>query len=175
MTKRKVFSPAEVAGLLLTAGWDVQANGRVLCPVRGVTPRVSADGTKVLLPLNSGTRIIMEAGRPLTLKRPPSVVVDGVSLVSFERADLRDEAVLARAAVLVRNVGSLRGVLTFQGGHRDSVAVRVDGLTVIEERERVRGPYVVRLEEDPKPRPRSPGAARTLVAAAVGLSVSAYL
>ncbi|MFC4637771.1 hypothetical protein [Deinococcus hohokamensis] len=140
-----------------------------------MTPLVSADRTKVLLPLRSGTRTIMEAGRPVTLKRPPSVVVQGVTLVSFERADLRDEAVLDRAAALVLGVGSRRGVRTLQGGYRDSVAVRVDGLTVTEERERVRGPSVIRLEEAPEPKVRSAASARSLVAAVVALSAGAAL
>ncbi len=61
-------------------------------------------------------------------------MVEGVRLTSFEPADLRDEDTLIRATALVRSAGSSRGVLVSQGGHRVPVAVRVDGMTVIEER-----------------------------------------
>ena len=90
-------------------------------------------------------------------------VVEGVRLTSFEPADLRDEATLTRAAALVRSVGSSKGVLVSQGGHRNTVAVRVDGLTLIEERSRVRGPFEVRLEPDPAPSVRHLASGSTLM------------
>ncbi|MFB9991001.1 hypothetical protein ACFFLM_03265 [Deinococcus oregonensis] len=62
MTRRNVLNSATAAALLLAAGWDVQPNGRVLCPVRGVTPELSADRSKVLLPLGTGIRSIIETG-----------------------------------------------------------------------------------------------------------------
>ncbi|UQN08767.1 hypothetical protein [Deinococcus sp. QL22] len=153
MTRRKTLGPAEAAAVLFAAGWDVQPNGRVLCPVRGVTPLLSVDQIKLLLPLGTETRSIIEVGRWFRIERPPSVRVNGVTLVSFERADLRDAEVVERAA-LVQSVGASRGVVTGQSDddYRDHVAVRVDGMTIIEERERVWGPSVVRLQEDPKPR-----------------------
>lgn len=149
MTRRiKGFGIHEATALLNAAGWNVQANVRVRCPVRGVTPVHSVDGTRVLLPLQSGTRVVLDRNE-MQVTRPPVRVIEGVRLTSFEPADLRDEDTLIRAAALVRSVGSSKGVLVSQGGHRDTVAVRVDGMTVTEERARIRGPFEVRLEPDP--------------------------
>ncbi|MFB9991000.1 hypothetical protein ACFFLM_03260 [Deinococcus oregonensis] len=97
-----------------------------------------------------------------------------MTLVSFERADLRDPEVVERAAALIRSVGASRGVLTEQSEYsfRNRVAVRVDGLTVIEERERVRGPWVVRLEEDPQPKARRSGTGSGVLGVAMLLSMA---
>ncbi|PTA66612.1 hypothetical protein [Deinococcus arcticus] len=170
MTKRHVLGDEEVSALLMSAGWDVQVNGRVLCPVHGLTPRFSPDRTKVQLAFNAGTRTIIEAGQPLGLRRPPSVQVKGVTLVAFERRDLSDLAVVRRAAALVSGVGERRGVLVVQGGFKDTVGVRVGGLTMTEKRDQGRGPFVIRLEDDPKPRPMSQAGRRMLMGVTVMLS-----
>lgn len=165
-----MLDSATAAALLLAAGWDTQPNGRVLCPVRGLTPELSADRSRVLLPLRTGTRAIIEAGQTLRLQRPPSVQFGEVTLVSFERADLRDPETLERAAALVQSVGARRGVLTTQGPSsvRHQMSVRVEGLTVIEER--VRGPWVVRLEEDRPPKVRRSGTGGSFLSVAMMLS-----
>lgn len=157
---------AELRGLLFAAGWDVQPNRRVLCPVRGAFVEVASSGRKVHLLLPSETRTVAEIGRTVRVQRPPSAVVNGVTLVSWDAALLRREDVRERAAALVAGVGSARGVVSLVLPYQEQVGVRVGGVTVIESRVRPGEPWVVQVKEDPQPKSSSVAAAGWLMLAA---------
>jgi hypothetical protein len=132
---------------------------------------MSADQSRVLLPLRTGTRTIIEMRRTLKVERPTLASISGVTLLAFKRTDLRNPDILKRAAALIRSVGAERGVLLGQrvGDVQDRVMVRVDGLTGIEERAPANGSLVVRLEEDPQPNVRRSGVAKGVLGIAAML------
>ena len=104
----------------------MQTNRRVLCPVRGLTPVMSADQSRVLLPLHTGARTIIERGRTLNVKRHPLASISDVTLLPFERSDLRNPDILQRAAGLIRSVG--------YGGERVRLELNTGRWTVFDAR-----------------------------------------
>ncbi|WP_407571639.1 hypothetical protein [Deinococcus altitudinis] len=116
MKKNTLLTPERFVSLLNEAGWSVQANGQVLCLRRGAGVLLSADRTRGYLHLRTGVRTLIGTRGLDHVRPPPDVTVDGVRIVSFERADLRDMDVLREAAALFRDLGEMAGAPTRQGG-----------------------------------------------------------
>ena len=157
MKKGKLLTDDVLISHMNDAGWSVQDNGRVLCPVYGVGVSRSADGYRAYLNLRTGVRLILDTCGLNHVQAPPEVTVDDVRIISFEPADLRSASVLQGAADLIRELGETEGVLVSQGGHRNTVGVRTDGVAVLLEKAKRYAPRTVLFLEDPRPSERRQG------------------
>jgi hypothetical protein len=109
MKKNRRLTPEALVLWMNEAGWSVQSNGLVLCPIYGAALTLNADGCRAMLKLNTGWRTVLDTSGLNVVSPPPEVTVDGVRLLSFERADLRNPAVLRDAAQLIWDFGETEG------------------------------------------------------------------
>ncbi|MFC4637773.1 hypothetical protein [Deinococcus hohokamensis] len=92
------------------AVWDVQENGRVLCPQSGVRLSFSQEGTRASLELDSGHRTMFDPSRGGLVMRPAVAREDELTLRAVTERDLRDDRVVAEAFSALRAFGAQAGV-----------------------------------------------------------------